>query len=90
VSSGDKIDIELFHKVCYNVVIEHVADSSFALAPVLMLALLGVSPKHVAEQPLVGDIGGSLYHLEVSVVVEFLTEPAMHAQDLVVDQSCNW
>lgn len=51
-----------------------------------MLVLLGVSPEQIAEQSLVRDVRWPLDHLNVPVVVKFLTQTAVHAQYFVIDE----
>lgn len=68
----------------HYILVKSIADAAFTILIVLILVFLGVGPKQVAEETLVWDVRRPLDHLDVAVLVELLTEAAVHAQDLVI------
>ena len=89
MTSGNQVDVELLCKRVHHIFIEHVAHSTLALRPVGNLILFGVRPQKIAKQTLVWNVRGSLDHFKIAVVVEFLTQAAMHAQDFIINESSN-
>jgi hypothetical protein len=90
VPPRNQVYIELPGKIADYIIIEHVTHSSFAFRPVLMLLLLGVGPKYITQQSLVGYIGRSFDHFNISVVRQLLAQSAVHAQNLIIYQRCDW
>ena len=82
----DKIDIKFLCKVLYDVVIKDITYTSFAFCPFLMLVLLWISPQNITQKTLIRYIARSLYHLEVSVVIQLLAQTSMHAQYFIVNK----
>lgn len=84
-----QINIKFADEVTHNVLIKNVTHSPFALRPIGVLLLFRICPQQIAQQALVWNVCRPFYHLEIPVVIQFLTQSAMHAQYFVVDKCCD-
>lgn len=84
MSTGDQINIEFLGEVSHHIFIEYVTNASFTLLVVLVLHLW-ISPKQIAKQALVWNVGRPLNHFNISVVVQFLRKTTVHAKNFVID-----
>ena len=73
----------------HYILVKSIADAALTILIVLILVFLGIGPKQVAKETLIRDIGRPLDHFDVAVLVELLTETTVHAQDLVIYESCD-
>ena len=79
MAPSNQVNVQLLSEVSHYVLIESITDASFTILVVLELVLLRVGPEQVAQQSLVWDVGGPFDHLYVSVLVQLLTQAAVHA-----------
>lgn len=78
-----KINVEFLGKVSNNIFVEDIADASLTLL-VLGYLRLRIGPQQVAEEALIWDVCWPLYHLDVSVVCQLLTQTAVHTKNLII------
>lgn len=89
MTSRYEVNIQLLSEVLDDILVKSITDSSLAFLVILILVLLRICPKQVTQQSLIWNVAWSLYHLNVPVFVELLTEATVHAEDLVVDKGGN-
>lgn len=84
VGPADEVELVLLEEDLDDFGAEDVGHSSLVFCPALDV-FLGVGPEEVAEEAGVGDVGGPHDPPDLFEVGEFGGEPAVHAEDLLVD-----
>lgn len=73
---------------------DHLRPEGEAHAPVILApahgVLVRVWPQEVAEEPLVGDIGGPHDPPDLLHALQVRTEPPVTTEDLLINDSSNW
>lgn len=72
-----------------NVRTEDERDTSLIFAPTLSV-FLRVRPQEIAQQARVWDVGWPVDFADLVETHQLRGQTAVHADDLVVDESCNW
>ena len=88
MGAADQIYIVVLEEVRHHVSAEDEAHSSLVFRPARH-ALLRVGPQQVAEQALVGHLQRPDQLEYLFKVVELRTDPAVHAEYLLVDDGAN-
>ncbi len=86
--TADQVEVVFLQENADDIGTEGVAHSPFVVAPALDVDFR-VRPQQVAEESLVWDVGGPDDASDLVEAVEFGTESAVHAYDLVVDDRCD-
>ncbi len=88
MGSANQVDVVLFEELFDNGLSESVGDTSVIFTPA-RLTLLGIRPKQVTEQTVLRDLGRAGDLLQLSDCDQLRRESSVHAEDFVVDESCN-
>lgn len=88
MGSANKVDVILFQETLDNWLSESVADTSVVFTPTA-LTLLGICPQQIAKQTIFGNFGGASDLLKLGNGHKLGGETSVHAEDLVVNQSCD-
>ena len=86
MSSTNQVDVVLLVELAHNVLSEGKTDTTIIISVVLN-ATLWVGPQQIAEKSRVWHISRSHNILDLVQVFELGTQTAVHAEDLLVDQS---
>jgi len=84
MSSANKIDIILFQEALNNSLAKRVRYTAIILAPG-GLTLLGVGPKQVAKETILGHFSGSGDLLQLGNSDKFGGKTTVHAQNFIVN-----
>jgi hypothetical protein len=84
MGSADQINVVAVRELGYDIFSKGEGNATVVLAPIVDV-LVGVRPKEVAQEASVGDVGGPHDVLNRVDFVELRGEPAVHAENLVVD-----
>jgi hypothetical protein len=82
--AADQVDVEILGEFLYHVLAEGVTYAPLVLPPALDVRV-GVGPQEIAEQALVWHFDGPLDAGDVLQTGEIGREPAVHADDLLID-----
>jgi len=85
----DQVDIVFLVELAYNILTERETHATVVVS-VLLDTTLRVGPEQVAKEASIRNISWSHNVLDLLEFFEFGTESAMHAENLLVDDSCNW
>jgi hypothetical protein len=86
VGAADQVELIDLEEIGDHVHAEEVADAALAVGPALHL-LDGVGPEQVAEEAGLGDLGRPRDAQDLLDLVEVGAESAVHADDLVFNDS---
>jgi hypothetical protein len=89
MSAADQIDVVLLIEGRYNLLPEGERDTTIVFTPTLDV-LVGVRPEQVTEKAGVWHVGGAHDALDLLERGELRRESTVHAQDLLVNDGCNW
>lgn len=84
MGSSNEIEVVLFKKHTDNIRAEDETDASVVFLPAVHV-LLRVGPEQIAEKPGVRNVGRPHNSSDLLHVAELGGEPAVHAEDLLVD-----
>ena len=84
-----EVNVEFLSEVGHHILVEHIADAPLTFL-VLGYLCLWICPEQVAEETLVRNVSRPLNHLNVAVVRQLLAQTAVHTQNFIIYQSCNW
>lgn len=88
VGAADEVELLALQEGIHNVGTKGVRDTTVVLTPSGDLAVR-VGPEQVAEETVVGDIGGADDALDLLHGLEIRAETSVHAEDLLVDDGSN-
>ena len=83
--SADEVEVVAGQKLCDGVGAKSVGHAPVVLPPALDV-FVRVRPQQVAQEAGVGDVRGARDALDLVQGLEFRGQPAVHAQDLLVDE----
>lgn len=87
--SADEVEVVPFEELRDDVLTEGEGDTAVVLAPTLNV-LIGVGPEKIAEETVVGHVGGTHDAADLLHGLEVRRETTVHAEDLLVDDGSNW
>ena len=98
VPAHDQVEPVLVDKLLDHLLTEHIGGSAVIFAPAARFYARGeglcpcrwVGPQQIAEQTGVWDLRRPLQLVDLLEVLQVWREPAMHAQDFVLNQCGNW
>ena len=88
MSSADKIDVMLLSECRNDFLAKSERDTTIVLTPALNV-LVGIRPEEITQEAGVGNVSGSHNTLNLLKRAKLWAQTTMHAEDLLVDKSCD-